>query len=72
MKMISDGWHVVSGYEVFVESGNILRGILYDPFGSPLTAYVYRRRRDGSWSCCSSISVSAFRSAVRRGTVDLF
>lgn len=72
MKMISDGWHVVSGYEVFVESGNILRGILYDPFGSPLTAYVYRRCRDGSLSRCSSISVSAFRSAVRRGTVDLF
>lgn len=72
MKVISDGWHVVSGYDVFVESGMILRGILYDSCGSSSSAYVYRRCRDGSWTRCSGLSVAAFRSGVRRGTIELF
>ena len=68
---VRDGWHVIIGREVCVEDGLIVRGLIKDINDSYVTAYVYRRQRDGSWSREDSISASAFRSGVRRGTIKL-
>ena len=70
MKKISDGWHKVSGYDVYIEDGKILRGIKLDHNGSQVTAYPYVKYNGpgGGWTSCSGITVEAFRSRVKRGT----
>lgn len=55
----------VAGYEVYIENGYIIRGIK-----NGVTAYVYRQVKDG-WKKEDKITEAAFRSGVRRGTVDL-
>lgn len=65
-----DGWHVICGYDVYVEAGRILRGVKKDRNGGEVTCYPYRASRDGhSWYNDSGVTVSAFRAAVRRGTM---
>lgn len=68
-KQITDGWHKIAGYSVFVESGYILRGMKKD---DTQTAYVYRwNDRNQAWSHESSISPDAFRAGLKRGTIAL-
>lgn len=69
--MIKDGWHVICGYDVYVENGFIVRGIKEDYNRSPVAAYPYRRCRRGGWDQ-DNMSVDAFRSGVKRGTVCMF
>lgn len=67
---MKDGWHVVSGYNVYVENGKVLRGTL----GEGITlrpAYIYRASRYGGWDKEEAVTVGAFRSAVNRGTMKL-
>ena len=45
-----NGWKIVSGYEVFVKNGKIMRGVIENHNGSEITAYPYRLMPDGSWS----------------------
>lgn len=53
-----------------VEAGRILRGVKKDRNGGEVTCYPYRASRDGhSWYNDSGVTVSAFRAAVRRGTM---
>lgn len=79
MKEIRDGWHVICGYHVYVESGRVIRGMTEG--WQAKTIYPYRvhyvwrdsingkcRAEDG-WDNCSGISVAAFQAGVRRGTV---
>lgn len=77
MKMISDGWHTICGYEVFVEDGCIIRGVVGSG-NAQKTAYPYRQcwsfnglgeRHPDGWDNCSGLSVDAFRAGVRRGTI---
>ena len=69
--MVSNGWHNLSGYLVYVWDGQVVRGM----FGVGLDqrpAWLYRyNSRLGIWSFCVSMSVNAFRSGVRRGTVKI-
>jgi hypothetical protein len=66
-----DGWHTVAGYKVYVEDGQIHRGIL-NPGWNERSGYVYRWSRNlRCWVNEPRISVDAFRAGVRRGTVTL-
>lgn len=71
MKKISDGWHTISGYTVYVEDGKVIRGILGEG-NAQRTAYPYRRARHGGWDNDSGLTVSAFRAGVARGTIQMF
>lgn len=68
--MIKDGWHTIQGYKVYVEDGKVLRGILGEG-NSQRTAYPFRRSKNG-WDNDSGLTVNAFRSGVKRGTVNMF
>lgn len=68
MRKITDGWHNLCGCKVYVEDGRVLRG-LSDDGQKPL--YIYRHKKDG-WTSDGGITVDAFCSGIRRGTVDLF
>lgn len=68
---MKDGWHVVCGYEVYVEDGKIVRGIKKKPCSGYCAAYVYRRCKTGGWNISYQVTPSAFRSGYKRGTVDL-
>lgn len=61
--MISNGWHKVSGYDCYVEDGVINRSV--SVYG---THYCYRKSRYGGYDKCNP-TISAFRSAVYRGTM---
>lgn len=67
---MKDGWHVVCGYEVYVEDGKIVRG-MKNHGSSKVAAYVYRRCKTGGWNISYQVTPSAFRSGYKRGTVDL-
>lgn len=69
-KVIKDGWHVICGYEVYVENGIVIRGIREDYNGSRVSAYPYRACRSGGWDH-DTMSVDAFRAGVKRGTISL-
>ena len=77
MEKMKDGWHTIAGYEVYVEDGQIIRGIKYDQNGGQLSAHVYRQDRArsgracGLWTSEEKITPDAFRSGVWRGTICL-
>lgn len=66
MKM-KDGWHYIAGYYVYVEDGKILRGLSHD---HQKTTYVYRHIKNG-WICENGITIAAFQTGVRRGTIAM-
>ena len=69
--MLSEGWHNLSGYCVYVRDGRIVRGML-GRGRDQRPAWLYRyNSRLGIWSSCVSMSVNAFRAGVRRGTVKI-
>lgn len=70
-RKISDGWHVVAGYDVLVKHGQVIRGMRRDSNGQQVAAHIYRRRSNNEWTSVAIISYWAFVSAVRRGTVIL-
>lgn len=71
-RQIKDGWHKICGWDVYIEDEKILRGIREDRNGSPVTAFPYRRTKDGSWTSQSGIGYWAFISGMRRQTVRMF
>lgn len=68
---MKDGWHIICGHDVYVEGDKVLRGMKRDSNGSPVSAYPYRHNRRGGWDNASGVSVSAFRSAIKRGTMKM-
>lgn len=72
MEKIKDGWHTVSGYDVYVEDGYILRGTKPDRNGHEVDAYPYYADKDnGGWTR-GTPSVSEFSDGVRSGSWILF
>lgn len=69
-KKIKDGWHTICGYEVYVEDGYILRGVSSTDWRQVPT-HVYRACKPSGWSSTGPITVDAFRSGVRRGTISM-
>lgn len=69
---MKDGWHKICGYDVYVENDRVLRGTKAN---GTLSAYVYRACRTcgpALWEAEDSITVNAFRTGVRRGTIRMF
>lgn len=71
MAKIKDGWHKVSGWDVYVEDGYILRGIDTDSNGSQVPVYVYRASHHGGYSREERITPAALRAGLNRGTIIL-
>lgn len=59
---MKNGWTTISGYDVFVEDGKVMRG-----YG----CNVYRACKDGGWDLDNGITVAAFRAGVARGTIRM-
>ena len=70
---MTDGWHSLGGYMVYVEKDRVLRGVIGEYLGTK-TAYPHRRdkRRKNLWDCCAGLTCNAFKAGVRRGTIKLF
>lgn len=67
---MKDGWHVMAGYQVFVEDGKVIRGIAN---GEPV--YPYRRiefQVERSGTLDTSMSPSALRACINRGTAMMY
>ena len=71
VKTMKDGWHKISGFDVYVEDGKIIRGTKEDSNGSIIPAYPYRACKEGGWDLEQYMTVNAFRAGVYRGTVTL-
>lgn len=71
MKRIKDGWHSVHGTEVYTEDGKVVRGVKRDGANATVT-YPYHYEGSAVWVNCSGITLAAFRSGYKRGTVDMF
>lgn len=56
MKKINDGWHVVKGFDVYVEDGRVVRGVR-----AMVSAYPYRLTKNG-WEIGKPL-VSTFRNS---------
>lgn len=70
MAQYTDGWHKICGYDVYIENGEIVRGVS-DDWSRPL--YVYRLCRNGDgYDREEHITPAAFRAGLKRGTVKLF
>lgn len=68
-RTISDGWHKLCGYDVYVEDGRVLRGVTDDRNHGPRTTWVYRASKFGGYESAGKVTVDAFRAGVRRGTI---
>ncbi len=64
--LTKDGWHTISGYHVHIENGRIDRGMTAD---KQRTTYIYRHSKTNGYDKEDSITIDAFRSGVRRGTI---
>lgn len=67
---MKDGWHIIYGYDVYVEDGKIIRGTL----GKGLnyrTAYPYKhfRGQEGWYNVAGMLTISAFRYGVKNGFI---
>lgn len=70
---MKDGWHVIAGYNVYVEGDKITHGTLGEGTSNYRTAWPYRwiGGPTNAWSNCAGLTVSAFRAGVKRGTIRL-
>jgi len=68
---MKDGWHIVSGLEVYIENDLILRGTKADSNGSAVTAYLYRRNRKGGWNKAEPMTIGALKAGLVRGSIAL-
>lgn len=68
-RKISDGWHKLCGYDVYVEDGCVVRGVSDDWKQGLRTTWVYRTSRHGDFVFAGKVTVDAFRAGVRRGTI---
>lgn len=64
---MKDGWHTILGWEVYVENGNIFRGI-----DKEKTYYPYRwNKKYNCWVNDAPLSVGVFRAGMNRGTIKM-
>ena len=61
---MKDGWHVLKGYEVYVENNMVMRGIKEDHNGERVTAYPYRYNT--TYGGCDNVSGEVKADTVRR------
>ena len=62
-------WHKVGSYEVYTEDGIVIHGV---DRSKSVTVYPYRHnKKHDSWIIEKSITLSALRSGLNRGTIIL-
>lgn len=66
---MTNGWHIVAGYDVYVENDRILRGRKYDYNGEPLTSYPYVSYKYDGYTSCVGVKVNTFRAGKGRYTM---
>lgn len=70
--MIKDGWHTIGeNTDVYVEDGRVVRGVCLDSNSSPVTAYPYKKCKDGGWENYSGVKYETFRNGLKKGTYIL-
>lgn len=66
---MKDGWHIILGYDVYIENNKVLRGTL----GEGITyrpAYPYKwDKKCRCWIKVSGITVGSFRHNVKKEMV---
>ena len=65
-KIVKDGWHMVYGYDMYVEDGMVKRAI-----SNGFTAYPYRASKYGGWDIDTHTTLDALRAGLSRGTIIL-
>lgn len=62
MKKLQEGWNEEQDLlDVFVEDGQVLRGIKYTSTGNQTTVYPYKIASDGSLNQCTPIPVEDYQ-----------
>ena len=60
---MKDGWHVIKGFEVYVDDNKVIRGVKKDHSGSEVPAHVYKLdEKMQCWNSVSKVNVNTFRS----------
>ena len=67
---MKDGWHTVTGYEVYVEGNKVIRGVHRCRDGY-VVAWPYRAVGSATWENVAGVGVEAFRAACRRGNMAM-
>ena len=65
-KIVKDGWHNVYGYFIYVEDGEVKRGMCDGVY-----VYPYRKSRNGGWDIDTHMTLDALRAGLSRGTIIL-
>ena len=63
--MVTDGWHVCHGFDVYVEDGYVRGAMKRDRNGGLVSAAVYRRSK--SLNCWVNVYDTRTLDTVRRG-----
>ena len=72
MRALKDGWHTVCGEEVYIENGEVVRGVWIKCDGQNRPLYVYRwEERLRCWIYNGRTKYETFRSGLRRGNMRL-
>ena len=61
---MKDGWHILKGYEVYVENNMVMRGIKEDHNGERVTAYP--NRCNTTYGGCDNVSGEVKADTFRR------
>lgn len=69
---MKDGWHTICGWRVFVDDDRVIMGTSgTDLKQKPIYPYRYSKT-ENCWVNAAPISVAAFRTGIRRGTIQMF
>lgn len=68
-RQYKDGWHIICGYDVYVEDGMVVRAIKTDVNGWMVPASVYARdRKNGGWTnVYREVKAETFRRGMYEG-----
>lgn len=63
-----DGWHIVNGWNVYIEDGYAVRGLSGD---GTRTLYIYTPAHGGGLDRVDGVQFGALRGRMNRGTIVL-
>ena len=66
---VKDGWHLVGGYEVWVEGGGVIRAVVGEG-NNRRTAYPYKSNPKGGW-IRDNPTVDTLRRGLKSGRYSI-
>ena len=67
-RKMKDGWHTICGWRVLVDNNRVTMGI-----GGEKPIYPYRwSKKENCWVNVAPVAVAAFRTGIKRGTIQMF